>query len=151
MASGISGRDEESAGWNLDLNLSDWWDGIVNGEGERMGEPIDPRTRALQDRLDNVGWGLLFLLFGVLALPNGTAEYVSAAAVGAAMLGLNGLRIVLAVPVRWFSIVLGAAFLVGGSGAMAGVHMDVFVVFFVVAGAVTIVGALVQPARTAAK
>jgi hypothetical protein len=116
-----------------------------------MSELIDPHKRDLENRLDNVGWGLLFLLFGVLALPNGTAEYLSAAGVGAAMLGLNLVRVVVAVPVRWFSIILGTAFLVGGSGALAGMHMDVFVVFFVVAGLVTIAGALIQPARAVAR
>jgi hypothetical protein len=112
---------------------------------------IDPHKRDLENRLDNIGWGLLFLLFGVLALPNGTAEYLSAAGVGAAMLGLNLVRVVVAVPVRWFSIVLGTAFLVGGSGAMAGQHMDVFVVFCVVAGVVTIAAALAQPRREVAQ
>ena len=148
MASGASNPDEQSPGWDIEFKLSDWWDGIVNGEGGRMGEVTDPHKLELQNRFDTVGWGLLFLLFGVLALPNGTAQYVSAAAVGAAMLGLNGLRILVAVPVRWFSVILGAAFVAGGSGAMAGMHMDVFVVFFVLAGVVTIVGALVKP-RTA--
>jgi hypothetical protein len=143
--------DEDSTGWDLEFRLSDWWHELVDNEGDQMGEITDPRQRELQNTFDNVGWGLLFLLFGVLALPNGTTEYVSAAAVGAAMLGLNALRIVFAVPVRWFSIILGTAFLVGGSGALAGLHMDVFVVFFVVAGLVTIAGALVQPARAVAR
>ncbi len=115
-----------------------------------MDETMNPRKRELQNTFDNVGWGLLFFLFAVLALPSGTAEYVSAAAVGAAMLGLNGLRILVAVPVRWFSIILGTVFLVGGTGALAGAHMDVFLLFFVLAGVITIVGALVGSRRATA-
>jgi hypothetical protein len=107
--------------------------------------------RDLRDRFDAVGWGLLFLLFGVLALPNGTSQYAAAVAVGAAMLGLNLLRIVGAVPVRWFSVILGGAFLIGGSGALAGVHMDVVVIFFVLAGIVAIAGAVVGPRRAVAQ
>ena len=148
MTSGVSNPSEPTSGWDLELKFSDWFGEIISGKGERVDETMDPRKRELQNTFDNVGWGLLFFLFAVLALPSGTAEYVSAAAVGAAMLGLNGLRILVAVPVRWFSVILGAAFVAGGSGAMAGMHMDVFVVFFVLAGVVTIVGALVKP-RTA--
>ena len=58
---------------------------------------IDVQTKELRDRLDTVGWGLLFLLFG----------------------------------------------------ALAGVKIDVFVLFFVLAGGVTIAGAVVQPGRVA--
>jgi hypothetical protein len=106
---------------------------------------IDVQTKELQDRLDTIGWGLLFLLFGALALPNGRLEYAAAAAIGVAMLGLNGLRIVKAVPVRWLSIILGVVMVVAGGGALAGIKMDVFVLFFAVAGVATIAGAVVQP------
>jgi hypothetical protein len=116
-----------------------------------VGKLIDPHKKELEERLDSVGWGLLFLLFGALALPNGTAEYASAAIVGAVMLGLNAARIVLDVPVRWFSIILGTVMAVAGSGALAGVHMDVFVLFFVFAGVVTIAGAALKPRRAVAQ
>ena len=115
-----------------------------------MSETVDSRKRELESRFDAVGWGLLFLLFGALALPRGTAEYASAAAVGAAMLGLNGVRVAAGVPVRWFSVILGAAILVAGSGALVSVHMDAFVLFFVLAGAVTIGSAIFSPRRATA-
>jgi hypothetical protein len=104
----------------------------------------DARIEELQDRFDSIGWGLLFLLFAALALPNGSVEYASAAAVGGLMLALNGVRIVMSVPVRWFSVALGAVMLVAGSGALVGVKMDVFVLFFAAAGLITIAGALVH-------
>jgi hypothetical protein len=53
--------------------------------------------------------------------------------------------------VRWFSVILGTVFLVGGTGALVGVHMDVFVLFFLIAGVVTILGALIAPRRATAK
>lgn len=140
--------DDESRGWDLELDFWDWCKDFWIGEGDQMGESADPGKAELADRLDSIGWGLVFLLVGVLAIPNGTTEYACAAAVGAAMLGLNVLRLALAVPVRWFTMILGAAFLAGGAGALAGQHIDVFVLFFVAAGAVTIVGAIVRPKAT---
>jgi hypothetical protein len=150
MTSGVSNPSEPTSGWDLELKFSDWFGEIISGKGERVDETMDPRKRELQNTFDNVGWGLLFFLFAVLALPSGTAEYVSAAAVGGAMLGLNGLRILVAVPVRWFSVILGTVFLVGGTGALVGVHMDIFLLFFVLAGVITIVGALVGSRRATA-
>lgn len=116
-----------------------------------MSEATDPGKRELANRFDAVGWGLLFLLLGALALPNGTAEYASAAAVGGAMLVLNGVRFVVGVPVRWFSVILGAAILIAGSGALVSVRMDAFVVFFALAGLVTIAAAIVKPRTSTAK
>jgi|GEM_PF-1625469 hypothetical protein len=151
MTSRSSQPDGQLVGRDFDLGIWDWCKGIFSAEGDHMGESADPHKVELEGRLDSIGWGLLFLLVGVLAIPNGTVEYACAAAVGAAMLGLNLLRVILAVPVRWFTIILGAAFLAGGSGAMAGLHMDVFVLFFVVAGVVTIVGAIVKPGTATAR
>jgi hypothetical protein len=112
-----------------------------------MDGTTDRRIHDLEKRFDGVGWGLLLLLFAALALPSGNAEYASAAAVGGLMLLLNGVRIAMDVPVRWFSVVLGASMLIGGSAAIFGVEMDVFVLFFALAGVITIAGALVHRER----
>lgn len=66
------------------------------------------------------------------------------------MLGLNLVRVLLGVAVGWFSMVLGTAMLVAGGGALVGVHMDVFVLFFALAGVVTMGGALIRPKRAVA-
>jgi hypothetical protein len=151
MASGVSSPDGQPTGWDLEFKVSDWIKELVKDMGDHMDETIDPRRQELARRFDNVGWGLLFLLIAVLALPNGMTEYIAAAAVGGAMLGLNGVRVAAGVPVRWFSVFLGTTFLVGGSGAAAGVHMDVFLLFFAIAGVVTIFGAIVGPRRATAQ
>ena len=103
----------------------------------------------LGDRLDSIGWGLLFLLFAALALPHGTAEFVSVTAVGLAMVGLNVYRRVRGLEVAWFSLVLGLAVSIAGIAALRSVEMDVFALFFVVAGVVTIGSALVRPVTRA--
>jgi hypothetical protein len=150
MSSGVSNPDEQAPGWNLEFKSSDWLDVVLEDIGDQMNKTKNPSKRELEDRFDTVGWGLLFLLFGALALPNGTAEYASAAVVGAAMVGLNLVRVFVDLPVRWFSIILGAVMLVAGTGALAGLHMDVFVLFFILAGVVTIAGALIGPRRATA-
>ena len=109
---------------------------------------FDAPIHKLEKRFDAVGWGLLFLLLAALSLPRGNAEYVSAAAVGALMLVNNLARRLMDVPVRWFSVALGASMLIGGSAAVFGLHMDVFVLFFAIAGVVTLAGALAPGRRT---
>jgi hypothetical protein len=116
-----------------------------------MGTSIDPHKRELEKRFESVGWGLLFLLFGALALPNGTTEYAAAALVGGALVALNVARVALGIEIAWFGAILGMAFLIGGVGALEGLHLDVFVLFFAIAGLVTIAAALVPSRpRTAA-
>jgi hypothetical protein len=108
---------------------------------------MDDRKWDLEKRFDDIGWGLLFLAFAALALPNGTAEYASVAAVGAGMLVLNAIRVVAGVPIRWFSAVLGATGLVAGLLALQGLKVDAFALFFVFLGLLTIGAAIVRPAR----
>jgi len=114
-----------------------------------MDESMDLGKRELEGRFDAVGWGLLFILLGALALPKGPLLCASAA-VGGAMLALNGVRIAMGLPIRWFSVLLGSAILVAGGGALASVHMDAFVVFFLLAGVVTIASAVLKPRRSTA-
>ena len=109
-----------------------------------MIEIRDVPRRKLDDRLDDIGWGLLFLLVAAAALPSGVAEYVSVAGVGALMLGLNIARNAVGVRIRWFSIILGAVALVAGIGALAGVKLDAFALFFAMLGVVTIIAAIVR-------
>jgi hypothetical protein len=98
--------------------------------------------KRLEARFDTAGWGLLFLLVAALALPHGTAEYASVAVVGGLMAGLNLLRAGFGVAVRWLSLILGTAMAIAGGGALLGVRMDAFVLFFALAGVVNIADAL---------
>lgn len=114
-------------------------------EGDQMNGSVGARSHDVEQRFDTVGWGLLFLLFAALALPRGNVEYVSVATVGGLMLALNVARRAMDVPVRWFSVILGASMLAGGAAAVLGVKTDLFVVFFALAGLVTIAGAFRRP------
>ena len=101
----------------------------------------DSRVQELQERLDAIGWGLLFLFFAALALPSGTTEYAAVAILGGLMLALNAVRIALDVSVRWFAVVLGASMLVGGGAALQGVKLDLVILFFLFAGLIAIASA----------
>jgi hypothetical protein len=108
---------------------------------------MEARKHDLEKRFDDIGWGLLFLAFAALALPNGTAEYASVAGVGVAMLVLNAVRVIAGVPIRWFSTVLGATGLIAGAMALGGVKIDAFALFFVILGVLTIGAAILRPSR----
>ncbi len=95
-----------------------------------------------EDRLDAIGWGLLFLIIAAVALPAGAAQYLTVAGVGLAILGLNAYRAFEGIEVSWFGIVLGGSCAIAGGAALSGLHTDLFVDFFVLAAVVTIALAL---------
>jgi hypothetical protein len=145
LSTGELDRALETPGWLL-WTLDCY--AVMKREGELMSAPAEGAySKRLEARFDSIGWGLLFLLFAALALPNGTAEYASAAVVGGLLIGLNVARLAYGVPIRWFSVVLGASMTIAGGGALAGARLDVFVVFFALAGVVTIAMALIRKER----
>jgi hypothetical protein len=105
---------------------------------------LESAKSPVEDRFDTVGWGLLSVVVGVMAMPSNMTTYALAAAAGAAMLGLNVARRMAGVPVRWLSVVLGAVVLVAGVAAMAGMTIDVFAAFFVLLGVVVVAGAILR-------
>lgn len=107
-----------------------------------MDRTMSTSQRTLDDRLETAGYGLLSLLIAALFLPSGMTEYVAVAGVGALMLGLNAVRIAAGIPVGWFSITVGAWAVIAGLGAMAGLKIDAFALFFLLLGLVTLGAAL---------
>ena len=110
-----------------------------------MSGSMGARIDEMQQRFDAIGWGLLFLSLAALALPSGNVEYVSVAVLGGLMLALNIGRMAMDVPVRWFTVIVGASMLVAGGAAVLGVKVDLVVLVFVMAGLVTIAGAFRRP------
>ncbi len=105
---------------------------------------IPAPARSLPARFDSAGWGLLFILFGALALPRGEAESALVALTGAGMLVLNAARLRAGIEVSWFGVVLGMVAVVAGLGALVGAPVPAVPLFFVLLGLATIVGALVR-------
>ena len=96
-----------------------------------------PRA-TLEDRFENAANGLLFLLIAALALPSGIPEYAAIVVLGALMLAVNVARMKAGIRMRWFSITVGAWAVIGGVGALAGLKVDAFALFFLVLGLVAL-------------
>jgi hypothetical protein len=91
----------------------------------------------VERRLDAVGWGLLFLLTGVLLLvvvPEGTWL----AGVGAILLGVSAAKAVLHATVSWFIVLLGMVALMTGIGEMAGIDVPGLPLLLILCGVVLI-------------
>jgi hypothetical protein len=91
----------------------------------------------VERRLDAIGWGLLFLLTGVLLLvvvPEGTWL----AGVGAILLGVSAAKALLGAKASWFIVLLGAVALVTGIGEMSGVDVPGLPVLLILCGVVLI-------------
>ncbi len=101
-------------------------------------------TTTTRERLDTVGWGLVFLLVGTVALPGGPAQYAAVAGVGTLLLGLSVALARLERRLDLFSAVLGATALASGLGALAGLRIDAFALFFILLGLVMVVVPLVR-------
>ncbi len=109
-----------------------------------MDHANETQLRPLEARFETAGWGLLLIMFGALVLPQGMAEFVLVATAGAAMLGLNALRVRCGVPVSWFGIILGAVALVAGLAAIAGVTIPAFALLMMLLGLALIIGAIMR-------
>lgn len=99
----------------------------------RPGTP-DPE---LDRRLEDVGWGLFFVLLGALwLLPSGwVPEGAALIGIGVLLLALNAYRRYAGIPVHLLSTALGALALAAGLGEMAGAQLKLFPLFLVVVGA----------------
>jgi hypothetical protein len=98
----------------------------------------------LSDRVDTIGWGLLFVAIGGVslmpAMPDG-AWLVAAALV---MLGASAARLWLHLPVRRVTVAVGVVALAAGSFSVAGFTTEVGPLVLIVLGLTFIVGALYQ-------
>ena len=101
-------------------------------------------SSSTRQRLNTIGWGLVFLLIGSLALPRGQIEYAAVTTVGALMLALNAVLVAVWHKGDLFTSVLGATALIAGLGAMAGVTIDAFALFFLLLGSFFVVVPLVR-------
>lgn len=96
-----------------------------------------PGGQEVERRLDAIGWGLLFLLTGVLLLvvvPEGTWL----AGVGVILLGVSAAKVLLGAKVNWFIVLLGTVALVTGIGEMAGVDVPGLPLLLILCGVVLI-------------
>ena len=95
---------------------------------------MDSLRKDLDDRLDAAGWGLFFVMTGVVllvpALPDGTWL----TSTGVIIVGAAALRAHLGLSVNAFWTTLGGGFVALGLGAMAGLALPWFALLTIVCG-----------------
>jgi hypothetical protein len=99
-----------------------------------------PDRTNLAHRLDVLGWGIFFLMTGVLMLFPSLPEGTWLVGLGVLMLGLAAVRVGLGLAFEWFGVILGTGALVAGFGTIAGVYIPVFALFLVACGLALIAG-----------
>ena len=101
----------------------------------------------LVHRLDVLGWGIFFLMTGVLMLFPSLPEGTWLVGLGVLLLGLAAVRVGLGLAFEWFGVILGTGALVAGFGTIAGIYIPVFALFLVACGLALIAG-VVSKGRT---
>jgi hypothetical protein len=99
-------------------------------------------TTNLAHRLDVLGWGIFFLMTGVLMLFPSLPEGTWLVGLGVLLLGLAAVRVALELAFEWFGVILGTGALVAGFGTIAGVYIPVFALFLVACGLALIASVL---------
>jgi hypothetical protein len=95
-------------------------------------------NHGLGDRVDAVGWGLLFLVSGILLLVPDAPDGTWLAGVGAILLAISAARWRLGVGASWFIAILGAVGLAAGIGEAAGFDVPGLSLVLILCGAALI-------------
>lgn len=96
-------------------------------------------------RLDDMGWGLLLLLTGIVwLLPSGVSVNTWLIGAGVILLGINWARRLNGLPMRAFSLILGIVALAGGVASLVGVELPLFALFLILVGAFILLGPLFE-------
>lgn len=105
-----------------------------------MTSRADSNRPDVESRLDAIGWGLLFLVTGVVLLipnlPNGSWLI----AVGGVLLAMTAVRFVLGAHVSWFVAILGVVATMSGIGEATGYDLPGIEVFLILCGVAMILG-----------
>ncbi len=109
-----------------------------------MGMATNMAQRDIPSRIDAIGWGLLFLMTGTLALIPGLPDGTWLAGLGILLLGLTGGRLILGLAPEWFTVILGSVALLAGLGGMIGVAVPGFALLLILCGVAVIAGQLVR-------
>jgi len=106
----------------------------------------EDRKRALNKRLETIGWGLFLIMLGGIALvPKETVrEGVWSIGVGLIMLGLNAARYLNGIKMSGFTLFLGALALFTGIGEFLGVELPVFEILLILIGLNIIIRPLLE-------
>jgi len=112
-----------------------------------MGMATNTARRDIIRRIDAIGWGLLFLMTGVLFLIPGLPDGTWLVGLGLLMLGGNATRLYIGLPLDRFGVIIGAGALLAGLGALAGMEIPVFELGLIACGLAIIAGQLGRAER----
>jgi hypothetical protein len=111
-----------------------------------MGMAMNMARNDISSRIDAIGWGLLFLMTGVLFLVPGVPDGTWLVGLGFLMLGGNATRLALGLPLDRFGVIIGAGALLAGLGALAGMEIPVVALGLIACGLAIVAGQL-RPGR----
>lgn len=107
---------------------------------EGMAAPAVRSKDSVNRRIDEIGWGLFFLVTGALLLvPERLPDGAWFIAVGLILLGTNAVRRIYDIPASVFITILGALALSAGIGDAFGIRLPLFAVLFILLGIAVIV------------
>lgn len=90
----------------------------------------------LNRRLEEIGWGLFFLMIGgIWLLPQTVPDGAWLIGAGLILLGINTVRHLSGIAMSWLTVALGAVALTAGLFEVFGVKLPLFAILFVVLGA----------------
>jgi len=99
-----------------------------------MGMALDSEPRATAGTIEAIGWGVLLLMTGGLALIPGIPDGTWLAGLGVLMLGQNAVRARVGVSVHRFGVAVGLVAVAAGVGIMAGMDVPVLALLLVLCG-----------------
>ena len=109
-----------------------------------MDMALDREPRATAGRIEAIGWGILLLMTGGLALIPGLPDGTWLVGLGVLLLGVNTVRARVGLAADRFGVVLGFGAVAAGIGIMAGLDVPVFALLLVLCGAAIIAGQVVR-------
>lgn len=99
-------------------------------------------TQSTHRNLEVIGWGLLFIWWGITELFGFLPEGTGLIGVGLILLGLNAIRLLQGIPISGFSTVIGILALVWGCLELAGAllslpfELPVFAILLITLGVI---------------
>jgi hypothetical protein len=99
-----------------------------------MDKGMDKTSRGIESLLDTVGWGLFFIMSGVVLLVPGLPDGSWLVGLGALFLGLSAVRFATGLPVSGFAVVVGIVAVAAGAGAIAGLVVPWFALLLILCG-----------------
>ena len=112
-----------------------------------MDKAMDKTPRGLDSVLDTVGWGLFFIMSGVVLLVPGLPGGSWLVGVGALFLGLSAVRFATGLPVSGFAVVVGIVAVAAGAGAVVGLEVPWFALLLILGGLALVANDLLRRPR----